>query len=112
MNSPNPHAPGFVAGAAGAAFWLIGMVFLAVRGVEWRWLPTGARILGSWLIAVGLLLGGATLVPRRALDAGPVQQFPAEDPSGRPAGTDRDIPKFKPTRPSFLPPGFDGAQQP
>ncbi len=112
MNSPEPHAPGFAAGAAGAAFWLVATVFLMVRGLRRPWLPTAARILGSWLIAIGLLVGGTTLAPRRAPDAGLVQPSLIEEPPAHPPGIGRDIPEIRPQRPLFPPPGFEGAQQP
>jgi hypothetical protein len=46
-------------------FWIIAAVSLTARVFRPAWFSIAARILGSWLIAIGLLYGGASLVPKQ-----------------------------------------------
>jgi hypothetical protein len=45
--------------------WIVAGVALTLRGFRRTWFTVAARIYGSWLIAIGLLYGGASLVPKR-----------------------------------------------
>jgi hypothetical protein len=51
--------------------WIIISVSLTARGFRRRWFEFCGRILGSWLIAIGLLYGGAALLPERQLPISP-----------------------------------------
>ncbi|MCQ8782918.1 hypothetical protein [Mangrovibrevibacter kandeliae] len=43
------------------SLWLIAGVTLSVRGMDARWPDVAIRIFGSWMIAIGVLYGGASL---------------------------------------------------
>jgi len=47
------------------ALWLPSSVALSLRIWRRKWFDIAAPILGSWLIAIALLYGGATLLPQR-----------------------------------------------
>jgi hypothetical protein len=47
------------------AAWSIGAVYLTLRATRRNWFMVMAPILGSWLIAIGLLYGGFALLPKR-----------------------------------------------
>ncbi len=52
----------FFGGAAAAGLWLIMIPPLLLRRVDASWLTIGGRVVASWLIAIGLLLGGSSYV--------------------------------------------------
>lgn len=56
----------------GIAIWIVGAAFLTVRAFRQSWFNIGGRILGSWLIAIGVLYGGACVIP--------IQQPPLRPP--------------------------------
>jgi hypothetical protein len=60
------------------ALWLAAAIALIVRAFHRPWFNTAGRILGSWLIAIALLYGGAALVPlrERAKAPEPAPGFP------------------------------------
>ncbi len=66
------------------------MIFVAAaairRALERPWFAVVGRILGSWLLAVGLMLSGLALAPRRSLDvpAGFAAPVPEVDTSRQP----------------------------
>jgi hypothetical protein len=64
LDDPSFHDPNFPRGAIAATIWLASAVGLTGRSFAQPWLGTAVRIFGSWLIAIGLLLGGAALAPR------------------------------------------------
>jgi hypothetical protein len=47
------------------ALWLVASATLTMRAFRRAWFDIAGRILGSWLIAIALLYGGAALVPLR-----------------------------------------------
>jgi hypothetical protein len=51
--------------------WVITVTALSGRALYRNWFPIGLRILGSWLLAIGVLYGGASLVKRPALPSLP-----------------------------------------
>ncbi|OOY08164.1 hypothetical protein [Thioclava sp. F36-7] len=51
----------FLAGV-GLGVWLIGAVYLVLRSWQARWFEIAGRIVGSWLVAIGLLYGGVALM--------------------------------------------------
>jgi len=69
LNSPDPTSAMFPTGGAAVAAWLLATSALFSRQRTARWLQIAFRIFGSWLIAIGLLLGGAAVVQRSAVDS-------------------------------------------
>src|SRR5262249_28723152 len=72
----------FLRGALAASLWLVAAVALTVHLVSARWLGVAVRILGSWLIAIGLMLTVSILVPRPAIGAAPPQPAQGSGRSG------------------------------
>jgi hypothetical protein len=48
------------------AFWIVAAVSLTLRAFRRDWFAIFGRILGSWLLAIGILYGGVSLLPPRA----------------------------------------------
>lgn len=59
--------------------WIVGAVSLSLRAFRRGWFDIAGRIAGSWLIAIGLLYGGAALLPKPTPPA-PSQQPPEPAP--------------------------------
>jgi hypothetical protein len=70
---PSFHDPNFVRGGVAAGVWLVGAVGLTVHRCYRPWLGIAMRIAGSWLIAIGLMLGAALFVSRPSIGAVPPQ---------------------------------------
>ena len=102
---PSLHDPAYTWLPVTIAGWIVGAVALIVRGFWRQWFLVFGRILGSWMLAIGLLYGGASLVPRKAPPPPAVALPPA---SG--AGSENAIPGLPaPAEPAPLP---DGGTQP
>jgi hypothetical protein len=71
LADPSFHDPNFIRGAVAASAWLVGAVGLTLHVCYRPWLGTALRIFGSWLVAIGLMLGASFLVPRAATVAVP-----------------------------------------
>jgi hypothetical protein len=95
ISDPGVHQAGFPLGAIAAILWLVSAVALTGRRFARPWLGTAVRIFGSWLIAIGLLLGGVALAPR----PGPGKSPPVYTP--QPPGSTGESPF--PGRPDFRP---------
>lgn len=67
MTDPSLHELPFTVAPIVIALWLIATAAVTVRALWRDWLPIFGRILGSWMLAIGLLYGGASLVPVRTL---------------------------------------------
>lgn len=108
---PSFHDPNFLRGAIAASLWLIAAVVLTGQLIDRPWFRIAIRILGSWLIAIGLMLGAAILVPRV-----PGGDAPRAPPASleRPVipGVDRGPPNDDRPQSPFAPPGFDPLRQP
>jgi len=65
VTDPSIHEAGNRIAGVVIALWLIAAVALTVRAFRRPRFDIAARILGSWLIAIALLYGGAALVPTR-----------------------------------------------
>ena len=74
---PSFHDPNFLRGGVAAGVWLVGAVGLTVHLCYRPWLGIGMRILGSWLVAIGLMLAASMLVPRPAIGS-----LPQPEPAG------------------------------
>ena len=62
--------------------WIVIAVSLTARAFQRGWFSIPARIFGSWLIAIGILYGAASLVPRHE---SPFQPPAASPPTDAPA---------------------------
>lgn len=108
---PSFHDPNFLRGAIAASVWLVAAIGLMGQLCDRPWFRIAIRILGSWLIAIGLMLGAAILLPRPGIGGAPQPPperlegpaFPGLDPGPPDAG--------RPQSP-FAPPGFDPLRQP
>lgn len=105
---PSFHDPNFLRGALAASIWLIAAAACAARLCDRPWLRIGIRIFGSWLIAIGLLLGAATLLPRARVEEPSLP--PPESPAFR--GQDQRPPAGDRSPSPFAPPRFDPLRQP
>jgi hypothetical protein len=63
LTDPSLHDPAFTWTPMVAAVWIVLAVALTLRAFPHRWFAIFGRILGSWLLAIGLLDGGASLLP-------------------------------------------------
>jgi hypothetical protein len=107
---PSFHDPNFIRGAIAASLWLVAVPGLTGRLLDRPWFRIATRIFGSWLIAIGLILGASILIPRRTIGDNP-QQLPENlelpgSPNGDHSRPDTDRPQL----PS-APPGFDPQRQ-
>ncbi|WP_413205522.1 hypothetical protein [Rhodospirillum sp. A1_3_36] len=66
-----------------AAVWIIAAVALTVAAFHRPWFDIALRIIGSWLLAAGLLYGGASLVPKPEQPPLPPNLLPAPIPPVR-----------------------------
>jgi hypothetical protein len=107
---PSFHDPNFVRGGVAAGVWLVGAVGLTVHLCYRPWLGIAMRIVGSWLIAIGLMLGAALFVSRPSIGAVPPQ--PA-DGLERPGSLDLfpDSPAVSRRKSRLARPGLDALPQ-
>lgn len=110
VTDPSLHDVAIPLAGVVVAFWIVAAISLTVRAF-WRiWFPIPARILGTWLIAIGLLYGGASLIPKqKSAFPPPTESTPNTFPFPEP---DRLSPELQPQdRPGArIPPA--GLQQP
>ena len=114
MTNPQFHDPIMAGAGIAFAFWIVAAVCLTVRTFRQPWFDVAGRILGSWLITIGLLYGGASLTPPRRLVSPPGQfQGPRPSPNGL-TGPGPDMSIRDPGRPRRepLPEGLDPSRQP
>ena len=65
LTDPSLHEPAYTWTPMLIACWIVAAVALTLRAFRRGWFSIFGRILGSWLVAIGLLYGGASLVPKR-----------------------------------------------
>jgi hypothetical protein len=77
LHDPTVGDPRFAGGAAAVGLWLIATPPAILHRLDGPWLKVGGRILASWLVAIGLLLGGSKLVVQRRAEQAqaPVQLY-------------------------------------
>jgi hypothetical protein len=92
LTDPSLHEPAFTWTPVLIAFWIVAAVSLPLRSFWRGWFPIFGRILGSWLLAIGLLYGGASLVPQRRLPAPPTAGTPESQELTRLPDNDRRVP--------------------
>ncbi len=111
LTDPSLHEPVYTWMPVLVAFWIVAAVALTLRAFRRGWFPIFGRILGSWLLAIGLLYGGASLLPRREPPAPPAMPLPGA-PQSVP-GADRTNPGLPaPAQPGPFPGGTDRFRQP
>lgn len=80
LGDPTLHARSYLPSALAAQAWLVAVIALVAAGLDRPWLAIGVRIFASWLIAIGLLYGGAHLASKRnALEPPPFPALPDVD---------------------------------
>jgi hypothetical protein len=110
LTDPSLHALAFTFAPVLAAFWIVTAVSLTLRAFRRGWFPIFGRILGSWLIAIGILYGGASLLPKREPPP-PTTPLPSS-PEPMP-GPDSTIPGLPiPGEPGPFPSGTNRLRQP
>jgi hypothetical protein len=92
LTDPSLHEPAFTWTPVLIAFWIVAAVSLPLRSFWRGWFQIFGRILGSWLLAIGLLYGGASLVPQRRLPAPPTAGTPESQELTRLPDNDRRVP--------------------
>lgn len=85
VSDPSLHDVAIPLAGVAIGFWIVVAITLTVRAFWRSWFPIPARILGSWLVAIGLLYGGASLIPKQKpafpLPAGSTpNNFPLPEP--------------------------------
>ena len=53
----------FAGGAVLAGSWIVVTALVLWRRFERQWFPIAGRVLGAWLMAIGLMLGAFHLIP-------------------------------------------------
>jgi hypothetical protein len=77
LTDPSLHEAAYTWTPVLIALWIVAAVTLTLRAFRRGWFAIFGRILGSWLLAIGLLYGGASLVPpKRQPPPLPVQPLP------------------------------------
>jgi hypothetical protein len=122
LTDPSLHDPVFTWTPLLVAFWIVLAVALTLRAFPQKWFLIFARILGSWLIAIGLLYGGAEL--KRVLKPPPPPADTSQEstrgaemqhsaPVTPPPELNREVPGMpQPERPGFVPGGIERPPQP
>ena len=64
LTDPSLHDPAFTWTPVLAGLWIVAAITLTVRAFRQHWFSVFGRVFGSWLMAIGLLYGGAALVPK------------------------------------------------
>jgi hypothetical protein len=88
VTDPSLHDPAFPLAGLSIALWIILATALTVHAFRRDWFVIPSRIVGSWLIAIGLLYGGVSLMPRSKPPALPI----APQPQSPLPGLDREVP--------------------
>jgi hypothetical protein len=65
FSDPTIEEQSFAAGAILGGAWLVATPYLLWRRFERPWFSIPARIFGSWLIAIGVMIGALYLIPPR-----------------------------------------------
>lgn len=62
FNDPSVGDVQFACGAVAAGLWLIAAPSTVLRRLDGSWLKIGGRVFASWLVAIGLMVGGSKFV--------------------------------------------------
>jgi hypothetical protein len=85
LNDPTVGTSLFVAGAAAASVWLLVAPVAVVPRLKAPHVRIGSRILASWLVAVGLMLGAVRVLERKPRPPVPPAPPPTVPAPARPA---------------------------
>ncbi|MBJ3778045.1 hypothetical protein [Acuticoccus mangrovi] len=72
VSDPSLADPRYVVSGIASGLWVFLIVGLTGQAFKARWFAIAGRIVGSWLVAIGLLFGGAALIPKPKPPAPPV----------------------------------------
>lgn len=113
LTDPSFHDHTIARVGIAVAFWILAAVCLTARAFRQSWFETAGRIFGSWLITIGLLYGGASLIPPRSLVPPRQLESPALSPNELTGhGANRNVPELDQSDRRPLPGGFDPHRQP
>jgi hypothetical protein len=91
LHDPAIGNPRFACGAAAVGLWLLATPPAILRWFGTTWLKIGGRIVASWLVAIGLLLGGSKfVVQQRAEQAQAPTQLFVQPPASIDPGSAND----------------------
>ena len=112
LTDPSLHVPAYTWTPILIACWIVAGVALTLRAFRRGWFSIFGRILGSWLVTIGLLYGGASLMPQRQPQPPPMATPPPPE-SAAPPSFDRSIPGLPgPDQPGSFPGGDNPIRQP
>jgi hypothetical protein len=106
LTDPSLHEPAFTWTPVLAGLWIVATISLTVRAFRQHWFSVFGRVFGSWLMAIGLLYGGAALVPKHE----PLLQMAPTPESVRPFSSGDQF--DEPNEPDGLPERQKNPQQP
>lgn len=110
LNDPGFDDVSYAAAAGATALWLAVAVALTWRLFARPWFRIAGRVFASWLVAIGVILGGAMLAPRRDVAVAPPP--PAPGATAAPRGMEPPFPGLDEPRLPGAPPGIDLSRQP
>lgn len=111
LNDPSLDDASFAVAAAVTALWLAVAIALTWHLFERPWFRIAGRIFASWLVAIGVILGGAMLAPRPNVAVPPAPP-PAPDNLAAPLGYGPTFPTLDQPPMPGSPPGIDLSRQP
>lgn len=110
LTDPSLHVPAYTWTPILIAYWIVAGAALTLRALRRGWFSIFGRILGSWLVTIGLLYGGASLMPQR--QPPPIATQPPPE-TAAPPNFDRSIPGLPtPDQPGSFPGGDNRIPQP
>jgi hypothetical protein len=89
LHDPSIADVRFSGGAAAVGLWLVAAPPVLLRRVDRSWLTIGGRVFASWLIAMGLMLGGSSYVVKQRADRAAAVERAM--PPGRPLPSHRPV---------------------
>ncbi|MEI2383715.1 hypothetical protein [Breoghania sp. JC706] len=84
LGDPSLRDPAFPIAGAAVVCWLVLAVALTVRVLRQRWFDVAGRIAGSWLVAIGLMHGGAVIAQAVRIERMPPAPMTPTSPAARP----------------------------
>jgi hypothetical protein len=113
LTDPSLHEPAYTWMPVLIACWAVAAVAVTLRAFRRGWFSIFGRILGSWLVAIGLLYGCASLLPKRQPAPPPPMAKPQTPVNAPPSGLEQAIPGLpNPEQPGPFPGGDNQTPQP
>jgi hypothetical protein len=113
LTDPSLHEPAYTGTPVLVACWIVAAVVVTLRVLRRGWFSIFGRILGSWLVAIGLLYGGASILPKRQPAPPPPMARPQTSANAPPSGFEQAIPGLpNPEQPGPFPGGDNQTPQP